>query len=160
MFLQPSSFSRKVTCLTFCFLVLCIPTGSRYNYSFQGAAGSSSGSEDNGSSSGSGSGSESSGSSSLGGDQVPVSRKPGGSSKPDWQADPELYGIRQSGRSKKEPERYIPASSDSDEGSKKKRRYPFQGTYVPKLTLGPFLTLIVRNGHKLKDWVFGITAHI
>jgi len=26
-----------------------------------------------------------------------------------------------------------------------------QGTLVPKLTLGP---LSVRNGHKLKDWVF------
>ena len=30
-----------------------------------------------------------------------------------------------------------------------------QGTLVPKLILGPFLTLGVRNGHKLKDWVFG-----
>ena len=29
-----------------------------------------------------------------------------------------------------------------------------QGTSVPKLTLGPFLTLSVRNWHKLKDWVF------
>ena len=29
-----------------------------------------------------------------------------------------------------------------------------QGTLVRKLTLGPFLTLSVRNGHKLKDWVF------
>ena len=28
-----------------------------------------------------------------------------------------------------------------------------QGTLVPKLTLGPFLTLSVRNGHKWKDWV-------
>ena len=35
-----------------------------------------------------------------------------------------------------------------------------QGTLVPKLTLGPFLTLSVRNGHKLKDWVFRIPAHI
>ena len=35
-----------------------------------------------------------------------------------------------------------------------------QGTSVPKLTLGPFLTLSVRNGHKLKDWVFRIPAHI
>ena len=26
-----------------------------------------------------------------------------------------------------------------------------QGTLVPKLTLGPFLTLSVRNRHKLKD---------
>ena len=31
-----------------------------------------------------------------------------------------------------------------------------QGTLVPKLTLGPILTLSVRNGHKLKDWVFWI----
>jgi len=31
---------------------------------------------------------------------------------------------------------------------------------VPKLTLGPFLTLKVRNGHKFEDWVFGILAHI
>ena len=31
----------------------------------------------------------------------------------------------------------------------------FQGTLVPKLTLGPFLTLNVRNGHKSKDLVFG-----
>ena len=31
---------------------------------------------------------------------------------------------------------------------------------VPKLTLGPFLTLSVRNGHTLKDWVFRIPAHI
>ena len=30
-----------------------------------------------------------------------------------------------------------------------------QGILVPKLTLGPFLTLNVRNGHKLKDWVLG-----
>ena len=35
-----------------------------------------------------------------------------------------------------------------------------QGTLVPKLTLGPFLTLSVKNEHKLKDWVFGIPAHI
>ena len=32
------------------------------------------------------------------------------------------------------------------------------GTLVPKLTLGPFLTLSVKNGHKLKDWVFGIQS--
>ena len=31
----------------------------------------------------------------------------------------------------------------------------FQGKLVPKLTLGPFLTLNVINGHKLKDWVLG-----
>ena len=31
-----------------------------------------------------------------------------------------------------------------------------QGTLVPKLTLGPFITL---NGHKLKDWIFGIPVH-
>ena len=31
-----------------------------------------------------------------------------------------------------------------------------QGTLVPKLTLGPFLTLSVRNGHKLKDWSFSV----
>ena len=31
-----------------------------------------------------------------------------------------------------------------------------QVTLVPKLRIGPFLTLSVRNGHKLKDWVFGI----
>ena len=36
----------------------------------------------------------------------------------------------------------------------------FQGTLVPKLTLGPFLTLSVRNGHKLKDWGFRIPAYI
>ena len=35
-----------------------------------------------------------------------------------------------------------------------------QGTLVPKLTLGPFKTQSFRNGHKLKDWVFGIRAHI
>jgi len=35
-----------------------------------------------------------------------------------------------------------------------------QGTLVPKITLGPFLTLSVRNGHKLEDWGFGIPAHI
>jgi len=35
-----------------------------------------------------------------------------------------------------------------------------QGTLVPKQTLGPFLTLSVRHEHKLKDWVFGIPAHI
>jgi len=29
------------------------------------------------------------------------------------------------------------------------------GTLVLKLTLGPFLTLSVRKGHKLKDWVLG-----
>ena len=29
-----------------------------------------------------------------------------------------------------------------------------QGTLVPKLTLGPFLILSVRNGNKLKDWGF------
>ena len=34
------------------------------------------------------------------------------------------------------------------------------GTLVLKLTLGPFLTLSVRKGHKLKDWVFRILAHI
>ena len=31
---------------------------------------------------------------------------------------------------------------------------------VPKLTLDPFLTLNVRNGNTLKDWVFRIPAHI
>ena len=36
----------------------------------------------------------------------------------------------------------------------------FQETLVPKLTLGPFLTLSVRIGHKLKEWVFGIPACI
>jgi len=35
-----------------------------------------------------------------------------------------------------------------------------QGTLVLKLTLGPFLTLSIRNGHKLKDWGFRITTHI
>ena len=35
-----------------------------------------------------------------------------------------------------------------------------QGTLVPRQTLGPFLTLSVRNGHKLKNWVFGIPAQI
>ena len=38
--------------------------------------------------------------------------------------------------------------------------FSFQGTLVPKLTLGPFLTMSVRNGHILKAWVFGIPAHI
>jgi len=28
----------------------------------------------------------------------------------------------------------------------------YQGTLVPKLTLGPFITLSVRNGHKLGFW--------
>ena len=28
------------------------------------------------------------------------------------------------------------------------------------LKLGPFITLNVRNGHKLIDWVFRIPAHI
>ena len=37
---------------------------------------------------------------------------------------------------------------------------PIQVDLVPKLTLGPFLTLNVRNGHKLKDCVFRIPAHI
>ena len=36
----------------------------------------------------------------------------------------------------------------------------FQRKLVPKLTLGPFLTLSVRNGHKLKGWGFRIPAHI
>ena len=35
-----------------------------------------------------------------------------------------------------------------------------QGTLVPKLTFGPFLSLSVRNGHKLKDWGFRIPAYI
>ena len=35
-----------------------------------------------------------------------------------------------------------------------------QGTLVPKLTLGPFLTLSVRNGHKINDWGFRIPACI
>jgi len=35
-----------------------------------------------------------------------------------------------------------------------------QGILVPKLTLGPFLTLSVRNGHILGGWVFRIPAHI
>ena len=36
-----------------------------------------------------------------------------------------------------------------------------QGTFiVPKLALGPFLTLSVKSGHKLNDWVFRIPAHI
>jgi len=33
-------------------------------------------------------------------------------------------------------------------------------TLVPKLTLGPSLTPSVRNGHKLKDWILRIPAHI
>ena len=37
----------------------------------------------------------------------------------------------------------------------------FQGTFiVPKLKLGPFLSLSARNGHNLKDWGFRIPAHI
>ena len=32
--------------------------------------------------------------------------------------------------------------------------FSFQGTLVPKLTLGPFLTMSVRNGHKLKHHGF------
>ena len=35
-----------------------------------------------------------------------------------------------------------------------------QGTLVPKLTFGLFLTLSVRIGHKLKDWGFRIPAYI
>ena len=35
----------------------------------------------------------------------------------------------------------------------------YQETLVPKLTIGLFLTTSVRNGHKLKDWVFGIPAN-
>ena len=34
-----------------------------------------------------------------------------------------------------------------------------QGTLVPILTLGLFLTLSVRNGHKFKDRGFRIPAH-
>ena len=30
----------------------------------------------------------------------------------------------------------------------------FQGTLVPKLTLGPFLTLIVRNGPNMQSYLF------
>ena len=37
---------------------------------------------------------------------------------------------------------------------------PIQGILVPILTLGPFLTLSVRNEHTLKDWSFRIPAHI
>ena len=36
----------------------------------------------------------------------------------------------------------------------------WQGTLVPKLTLSPFLTLSVRNGHTLKDCGFRIPVHI
>ena len=39
-------------------------------------------------------------------------------------------------------------------------RFILQETLVPKLTLVSFLTLRIRNGHKLEDWVFGIPAHI
>jgi len=42
----------------------------------------------------------------------------------------------------------------------RKKLLIFQRTLVPKLTLGTFLTLSVGNGHKLKDWVFGIPAYI
>ena len=35
------------------------------------------------------------------------------------------------------------------------QKVQLQGTLIPKLTLGPFLTLSVRNGHKLKDWGLG-----
>ena len=41
-----------------------------------------------------------------------------------------------------------------------KKKLQIQGTLVPKLTLGPFLTLSVRNGHKLKDLGFRIPAYI
>jgi len=41
----------------------------------------------------------------------------------------------------------------------KQKYFVKPGELVPKLTLGPFLLLSVRNGHKLKDWVFGIPAH-
>ena len=40
------------------------------------------------------------------------------------------------------------------------QNFIIQETLVPKLTLGPFLTLSVRNGHKLKDCSFRIPAHI
>ena len=39
-------------------------------------------------------------------------------------------------------------------------KFEIQGALVPNLTLGPFLTMSVRNGHILKAWVFGIPAHI
>ena len=41
-----------------------------------------------------------------------------------------------------------------------RRDRTFQGTLVPKLTLGPFLTLSDRYGHKLKDCGFRIPAYI
>ena len=41
-----------------------------------------------------------------------------------------------------------------------KKDLGLQGTLVPKLTLGPFLTLSARKWHKLKDCVFRIPAHI
>ena len=45
---------------------------------------------------------------------------------------------------------------DREKGSRRwrdrwKESVLIQGTLVPKLTLGPFLTLSVKNGHKLKD---------
>lgn len=84
-----------------------------------GAAGSSSGSDNESNSSGSDS---SSSSSSVGGDAVPVSRKPGTTaSKPDFRKNPELYGIRTSSRARKEPEKYLPSTSESDTSPKKKK---------------------------------------
>jgi len=88
------------------------------------SSGSGSGSEGGSDNESNSSESESSGSSEFGGGaDVPVSRKPGRAAKPpDFRQNPELYGIRTSSRNKKEPETYIPESSDSEESPKQKKR--------------------------------------
>ena len=98
----------------------------RLNWSFsQGAARLS---ESSGSGSGSSSSSDSDSSSSSQPSPVKPSRRPGASaaaasSKPDWSKDPELYGIRRSGRDKASTRRS--SSSESSKGGNSKN----EGSY-------------------------------
>ena len=80
--------------------------------------------------------SDSSSSSSLGaGSKVPVSKKPGrgttassrkrGSSpaEPEWRQNPELYGIRTSGRNRRQVEKYTSENTgESDSSPQRKKR--------------------------------------
>ena len=44
-------------------------------------------------------------------------------SEPEWRQNPELYGIRTSGRNRKQPDKYVTPESESDSsGPKRKKR--------------------------------------
>ena len=89
---------------------------------------------------------------------MPVSRKPGRNAaaagksggEPEWRKNPELYGIRTSTRTKKQPDKYVTPESDSDSsvGPIRKKRYVFL-VYLERIFLEIIIQLNCRNVYML-----------